>query len=294
MTRHFHIVDVFAEQRYSGNPLAVVINDDFPAVETMQRIAAEMNFSETTFVNRAPEKNGGFRVRVFTPTREIAFAGHPVLGTAWVIRHHVAPDTPAPLTLNLAVGPIPVTFEDSAEETETAWFQAPQTALGATCAPGPVAAALGIAPEDIDTGSPVQQVSAGVSALIVPLRNLDALRRCKLDLDAFAPLTMQGFPSLVYLFCQQTRQAQNDLSARFFFEANGVREDPATGNGAAFLGAYLLEHRVFCRPGLALRIEQGHEVNRPSLVLLRAETLAGNHVVNVGGRVIPVVTGTLL
>lgn len=294
MTRHFHIVDVFAERRYSGNPLAVVINDDFPAVETMQQIAAEMNFSETTFVNRAPEKNGGFRVRIFTPTREIAFAGHPILGTAWVIRQHVAPDTPAPLTLNLAVGPIPVTFEDSTGETETAWFQAPQTALGATCAREPVAAALGIAPEDIDAGSPIQQVTAGISALIVPLRSLDALRRCKLDLDVFAPLTMQGFPSLVYLFCHQTRKAQNDLSARFFFEANGVREDPATGNGAAFLGAYLLEHRVFSRPGLSLRIEQGHEVNRPSLVLLRAETLAGNHVVDVGGRVIPVVTGTLL
>jgi trans-2,3-dihydro-3-hydroxyanthranilate isomerase len=294
MMRHFHIVDVFAERRYSGNPLAVVTNADDLAAETMQQIAAEMNFSETTFVDSAPEKNGGFKVRIFTPAREIAFAGHPILGTAWVIRQHVAAGASMPLTLNLAVGSIPVTFERSAEEDETAWFQAPQAALGATCAREPVATALGISPEDIDTGSPIQQLTAGISAMIVPLRSLDALRRCKLDLDVFAPLLTQGFPPLVYLFCRQTRHAKSDLSARFFFEANGVREDPATGNGAAFLGAYLLEHRVLAAPRLSLRIEQGHEVGRPSQVLLRAETLAGNHTVNVGGRVIPVVKGELL
>ncbi len=294
MVRHFHIVDVFAEQPYAGNQLAVVTNADDIPDETMQRIAAEMNFSETTFVSSAPENDGGFKVRIFTPAREIAFAGHPILGTAWVIRQHVASDASTPLRLNLAVGPVPVTFERSADEGETTWFQAPQAMPGATCAREPVAAALGISPEDIDTSSPIRQMTAGISALIVPLRSLDALRRCKLDLDIFAPLAAQGFPPLVYLFCRQTRHSRNDLSARFFFEAHGVREDPATGNGAAFLGAYLLEHRVYPESRLSLRIEQGHEVNRPSQVLLRAETLAGRHTVSVGGRVIPVVRGELL
>jgi len=294
MTYSFHLVDVFAERPYAGNQLAVVTHADDLSDETMQQIAAEMNFSETTFVYSARQDDGGHRVRIFTPAREIAFAGHPILGTAWVIQRHLAPDASAPLQLNLAVGPIPVTFELAAGEDETVWFQAPRATPGATCAREPVAAALGISPEDIDSGSPIRQMTAGISALIVPLRSLDALRRCKLDLAAFAPLAAQGFSPLVYLFCPQTRQTQNDLSARFFFEANGVREDPATGNGAAFLGAYLLEHRVLAQSKLFLRIEQGHEVNRHSQVLLHAETLAGNHVVSVGGRVIPVIRGTLL
>ena len=84
--------------------------------------------------------------------------------------------------------------------------------------------------------------------MIVPLRSLEALRRSKLDLEAFAALAAAGFPPLVYVFCRQTHHAENDLCARFFFEAHGVREDPATGNGAAFLGAYLLEHRFFPEP----------------------------------------------
>lgn len=294
MTHPFHIVDVFAERPYSGNQLAVVTGADDLSSETMQQIAAEMNFSETTFVNAAPEGDGGHRVRIFTPAREIAFAGHPILGTAWVIRQHLARDTSGPLRLNLAVGQVPVTFEHSAEGVETVWFQAPPVTLGATCAREPVAAALGISPEDIETGSPIQQMTAGLSAMIVPLRSLDALRRCKLDLDVFAPLAAQGFPPLVYLFCRQTYRPQNDLCVRFFFEAHGVREDPATGNGAAFLGAYLLAHRVFPGSSLSLRIEQGREMNRPSLVMLRAQAVAGSREVSVGGQVIPIMKGELL
>jgi len=127
----------------------------------------------------------------------------------------------------------------------------------------------------------------------VPLRTLDALRRSKLDLEAFAALASEGFPPLVYLFCRQTHDSRNDLCARFFFEAHGVREDPATGNGAAFLGAYLLEHRFYPEPDVSVRIEQGYEVRRPSLVLLRARMVEGARKVSVGGYVIPAVRGEL-
>lgn len=99
---------------------------------------------------------------------------------------------------------------------------------------------------------------------------------------------------LVYLFCSETRHHENDLCARFFFEAHGVREDPATGNGAAFLGAYLLEHGFFPGSELSLRIEQGYEVRRPSLVLLRARMIGRTREVSVGGLVIPTVRGELL
>jgi trans-2,3-dihydro-3-hydroxyanthranilate isomerase len=293
MTHRFYIVDVFAERPYSGNQLAVVVGEGILPDETMQQIAAETNYSETTFVTPEPEPDGGYRVRIFTPAREIAFAGHPILGTAWVIRHHVLPGASGPVRLNLALGQVPVTFELSAEGKEVAWFLAPPVALGKTCAPERIAAALGVSPQDIDAGHPVQQFSAGTSAMIVPLRSLDALRRSRLDLDAYAALAAEGFPSLVYLFCRQTRDPRNDLSARFFFEAHGVREDPATGNGAAFLGAYLLEHRFFPESDISVRIEQGHEVRRPSLVMLRARAVAGSREVSVGGYVIPTVRGEL-
>lgn len=293
MTHRFYIVDVFAERPYSGNPLAVVVGGEALSDETMQQLAAETNYSETTFVAPEPEADGGYRVRIFTPAREIAFAGHPILGTAWVLRHHVLSGAPGPVRLNLAVGQVPVTFETSAE-AEAAWFLAPPVTLGPVCAREPIAAALGIAPEDIDAGFPVQQLSAGVTITFVPLRSLDALRRSRLDADAFAALRAQGFPPLLYLFCRETHQPRNDLCARFFFEAHGVREDPATGNGAALLGAYLLEHRFFPEPRVSVRIEQGYEIRRPSLVMLRARMADGSREVSVGGYVIPTVRGELV
>jgi trans-2,3-dihydro-3-hydroxyanthranilate isomerase len=187
-----------------------------------------------------------------------------------------------------------VAFEVSPDGQDVAWFVAPPITLGASCAAEPIAAALGISVQDIDARAPIQKLSAGTSAMIVPLRSLDALRRSRLDLQAYAPLAAKDFPPLLYLFCRETRDPRNHLSARFFFEAHGMREDPATGNGAAFLGAYLVEHRFLFEPGFSIRIEQGHEVRRPSLVLLRAGIVEGTRVVRVGGSVIPVVRGELL
>lgn len=294
MTHPFHIVDVFAEQPYSGNQLAVVMNADDLSDAAMQKIAAETNYSETTFVNASPEADGSYRVRIFTPAREIAFAGHPILGMAWVIRHHLAPAARGPVRLNLKVGQISVLFEGSSDDNEVLWFKAPKVTIGESCPRELMAVALGLTPEDILTDSPVQKFSAGISAMVVPLRGLDALRRSRLDLSRYEPLSKLGFPPLVYLFSRETRQPENDLCVRFFFEAHGVREDPATGNGAAFLGAYLLEHHLFGGKELSLRIEQGNEVQRPSLILLRAGSSRENSVISVGGRVIPVVRGELL
>jgi len=294
MSQRFYMVDVFAERRYVGNQLAVVVGDEPLSDETMQAIAAETNFSETTFVGCEAEADGGYRVRIYTPARELAFAGHPILGTAWVLRRYVAPRSEEPLRLNLAVGQVPVRFETPADGAEIAWFAAPAMTLGATVAADAIAAAFGLALDDIEAAAPVQVVSAGTAAIIAPLRTLDALKRAKPDLAAYPALAERGLPPLVYLFCRQTHGARNDLCARFFFEAHGVREDPATGNGAAFLGAYLLEHRLLAGADLDLRIEQGHEVRRPSLVMLRARTVDGSSEVQVGGRVVPTVEGRLL
>lgn len=284
----FYIVDVFAERTYAGNPLAVVLDAGRLGDDAMQQLALETNYSETTYVYGTPEADGGYRTRLFTPAREIAFAGHPILGTAWVIRKALCPDSQV-VKLNLKVGQIPVVFEQF-DGAEIVWFDAPAVTPGATCAPERMAAALGLADEDIDARWPIQVMAAGTAAVLVPLTSLDALRRSKLNLDAYAPLMAEGFPPLVYQFCTETRSPDNDLSARFFFEAHGVREDPATGNGAAFLANYLLRHGLFPETKRAWRIEQGHEVRRPSLVYIRAD----GGVVQVGGRVLASIEGNLV
>jgi len=294
MTDKLYLVDVFAQQSYAGNPLAVVVGEQYPPDETMQAIAAEMNFSETTFVLSRPEDSGAYRTRIFTPSREIEFTGHPILGTAWVIRNYLASTPTDQINLEIAIGKVTVTFESDKDDKEIAWFTAPFMTLGPKVAPEQVARALGLNVDDIDTVAPIQVISAGTSAMIVPLRSLDALQRSRLDLDVFAELAAQGFPPLVYIFCRQTDNINNDLRVRFFFESHGVREDPATGNGAAFLGAYLLEHKVFSEKELSLQIEQGHEVRRPSLIMLRARDTGEAREVKVGGYIIPTVQGELL
>jgi trans-2,3-dihydro-3-hydroxyanthranilate isomerase len=284
MPHPLHIVDVFAERPLAGNPLAVVVLDgDAPDPAWMRAVAAEMNLSETTFVQRTPV-DGGWRMRMFTPTHEVAFAGHPILGSAWVVREHLAATRPDSVRIDVPVGPIAVRFDPDG----CAWLRAPAIEPGRPCARAAMAAALGLSASDIDDDP--QQFHAGVSATLVALRNLDALARCRLDLAAFAPLARDGFAPLVYAFCAQARRPDNDFSARFFFESNGVREDPATGNAAAFLGRWLLQRRGV--DALARRIEQGDALGRPSLVRLRARTQAhATHEIDVGGLVFETVRG---
>jgi trans-2,3-dihydro-3-hydroxyanthranilate isomerase len=291
--RRFHVVDVFAERRFCGNPLAVVVDAEGLAADEMQAIARETNLSETTFV-APPGPDGAWPVRIFTPAQELPFAGHPTLGTAWVIRHHVAASRPERVTLALGVGAVPVAFEPAGDGgPEVAWLTAPPVELGAALEPERVAPCLGLEPEDIDPRAPVQEIAAGPRFVFVPLRGLAALRRSRLDAAAFAR-ALPGTPANVYLFCRETVERANDLHARLFFDAHGVREDPATGSAAACLGAYLLAHDAQGGAELALRVEQGHEVQRPSLLRLRARRTGGRSEIAVGGRVLPAARGELL
>ena len=287
------LVDVFAQSPLEGNPLAVVVCDKELDESRMQALAFEVNFSETTFVSSRPGADGAYRVRMFTPAREVDFAGHPILGTAWVLRRYVAkPDRSTPVRLALNRGVVPVTFEGHAGAL-TAWFQSPPIRLGARFPAAATAKALGLRAREIDDGFPVQVASAGTRALMVPLRSLESLQRARLDASQLAPLVAAGAPALAYLFCPAARTAGNQLTARFFFDANGVREDPATGNGAAFLGAYLMKHGMLGPGPLDLRIEQGIQVGRPSLVRMRAGTSDGRLAVSVGGQVLEVAKGAI-
>jgi len=186
-----------------------------------------------------------------------------------------------------------VTFEDDGDDREIVWFRSPEIVPGPVFPRERICHALQLSPSDIDPKTPIQQFTAGISALLVPVRTLDALRRCRLDLEAFAKLKAMGLQPLVYVFCTETYHPGNDFCARFFFEALGVREDPAAGNATAFLGAYLLEHRCISYLDRLVRIEQGYEIARPSLLMLRARRADGSADIRVGGWVVQSAIGHL-
>lgn len=296
MGHTFHFLDVFAEYRYSGNQLAVILDAHDLATEEMQAIALETNFSETTFVLSAEPRAGSFQVRIFTPTQELPFAGHPTLGTAWLIREEILQRSTDTVTLSLGIGEIPVVFEDasqgaSAGADTVGFLRAPEATMGAVVPRDEIAPAVGLDPEDIESRVPVQQVTAGLEFLLVPVRTAEALRRCRLRPEGIETLSRRGLPPLVYLFCSEPDSSQNDLASRFFFDANGIREDPATGSATGALGRYLMHNDYFPEKELSLRVEQGALAGRPSLLRLRTHPDEG---VFVGGRVFPIAKGELL
>jgi trans-2,3-dihydro-3-hydroxyanthranilate isomerase len=198
------------------------------------------------------------------------------------------------VTLGLGVGPVPVDFAPEGGR-EVAWLTAPPVTLGRTLPPERIAPALGLAAGDLAAELPAQHVSAGVEFLHVPLASREALERMRLAPAAYAPLEAEGFPSHVYAFAR-TAEGPADLRARMqLYERDdptrSVREDPATGSATACLGAYLLAHDS---GEVTLRIAQGVEMGRPSLLRLEARGGADAPVIRVGGCVVEVARGELL
>jgi trans-2,3-dihydro-3-hydroxyanthranilate isomerase len=287
VSQTFYIVDVFAEEKYAGNQLAVVRGGAGLSDETLRKIALEMNYSETTFLLAEEERDGGYDVRIFTPGGEIPFAGHPTLGTAFVIRQEVLADPVERVTLNLKAGNLPVTFG------EVLWMRQLPPTFGSTLDPAKTARFLGLEEGDLDDRYPVQQVSTGLPAIVVPLRSLDALRRCKVYWERYVELAGPG--KNLYVFCPEAHEnGPGDLSARMFANDIGVPEDPATGSAAGCLAGYLVEHRYFGGDSIDVRVEQGYEIRRPSLLYLRAEREGAETSVYVGGKVQMVARGELV
>ncbi len=288
------IVDVFAETKYAGNELAVVRRAESLAGAEMQKFAREMNFSETTFILTDEESGGGFDVRIFTPKSEVPFAGHPTLGTAFVIQQEILRQPVERVVLNLKVGSIPVTFTYRGEEPEVLWMRQIPPRFGETITPAQAAQVLGLKASDIDGRFPVQSVSTGLPFFIVPLQTREALRRSRVDLKKLYALVGRTEAKAFLLFCPETLSPENQLQVRVFADAYGVPEDPATGSANGCLAGYLARHGYFGGGPVDVRVEQGYEVGRPSLLLLKAGEEAGEVSVSVGGRVIPVARGELV
>jgi len=287
MNPTFTIVDVFAEEKYAGNQLAVVRGAADLPDGTLQEITREMNYSETTFILSEEESDGGYDVRIFTPGGEVPFAGHPTLGTAYVIQNEILSEPVERLVLNLKAGRIPVTFG------EVLWMRQLPPTFGRSLDPALLARVLGLEDGDLDDRHPVQEVSTGLPAIIVPLKSLDALKRCRVDRDLYRETAGAG--SNLYVFCPESHEdGPGDVSARMFADDLGVPEDPATGSAAGCLAGYLVEHSYFGSGPVEVRVEQGYKIQRPSLLYLQAEREGDEMNVSVGGKVQMVARGELV
>ncbi|HSV98679.1 MAG TPA: PhzF family phenazine biosynthesis protein [Sedimentisphaerales bacterium] len=290
----FYIVDVFAEQKYAGNQLAVFRNAEGLPSETMQKIAKEMGFSETTFILSDSPRDGGYNVRIFTLAAEVPFAGHPTLGTAYVIRREILGQSADRVNLNLKIGQIPVAFEPQPGGEKIPWMTPKEATFHETFDAKEVAPLLRIRPEDIDADFPIETVTTGLPFVFVPMRSLDAVRRAAAVRDRWLDWVKDRQAKMVMVFCRQAVEAGSHIHARMFADYYGIVEDPATGSANSCLAAYLVKHRCFGTDSIDVRVEQGYEIGRPSRIYLRAGLKNGRTEVNVGGKVVPVAGGELL
>jgi trans-2,3-dihydro-3-hydroxyanthranilate isomerase len=289
-------VDVFAEVKYGGNELAVVRNASSINDKEMQRIAREFNFSETTFILSDEEKSSGYDVRIFTPKEELPFAGHPTLGTAYVIQKYIVKKPVREIGVNLKIGQIPVTFTYAGEEPDLLWMKQIEPSFKEAVPSKSFFAEMLRIDEGFFDTFPIQEVSTGLPTLIVPLKDLNAVKKSQIDrAKYFDYINSYSGAKSILVFSRGTYSKEDDLNARVFVDYFGVPEDPATGSGNGSLAAYLVRNQYYGdRKIEGIRVEQGYEIGRPSLLYLTASEIGGKISVQVGGRVQSVLEGKLV
>lgn len=290
----FFILDVFAEEKYSGNQLAVVMVECDLSDPEMQQIAREFNYSETTFILAQTMVNGGFAVRIFTPEKEIPFAGHPTLGTAFVIQREIIKEQVTSVFLNVKIGQIPVTLDYKGEAIQRLTMKQIEPEFGKIFEIDEISGVLQVENSDIDNSFPIEEVSTGLPFIIVPLKTLDAVKKAKIHKDAYCSLIKDEEAKALFLFCPETYNKENHLNARMFADYYGIPEDPATGSANGCLAGYLVKHRYFGKDRINIRVEQGYEIGRPSLIFLDAKRNGEAIDVHVGGKVIEIARGILV
>jgi trans-2,3-dihydro-3-hydroxyanthranilate isomerase len=286
----YHLVDVFTDRAFGGNPLAVCTNGRGIAPELMQAIAKELNLSETTFVLPPEDPENNYRVRIFTPASELPIAGHPTVGTSFILaREHMIELGSEETTIKLEeiVGTIPVQINFKDGQPDWIWMQQPLPKFGPrfedTMA---IAEMLSIAPDAIETSWPIEVVSCGVPFLYVPLKDLAAIRATRLRLDVWERILRPSGVSEVFVFTKETELEGSSVHSRMFAPGLGITEDPATGAASGPLGCYLVRHEVFPKTQKAeFTSEQGIEMGRPSIIKIIIEQEAGEiSRVRIGGQ----------
>ena len=293
MKNHLALVqiDVFTTTPLEGNALAVVLDGRGLSDEQMQSLARETNLSETTFIlprEAAIEREHGVRVRIFTVAEELPFAGHPTLGTAFVLRGSTGI---ADLKLDLNVGSVPVRFEDAPGQPAFGEMTQVDPKFLGPHDRSAVANATGLPIEAFDDSLPIETVSTGVPFTMTPIRSLATLQNLHIDPKQTREYLARTGGRFFYFVCRETADPGARLHARMLFYGG---EDPATGSAAGCAAAWMVAHGV-AQPDERVLIEQGIEMKRPSRILVRASK-TDNHVVNVrvGGNAIEVMRGEIV
>ncbi|WP_089657387.1 PhzF family phenazine biosynthesis isomerase [Franzmannia pantelleriensis] len=287
MQHEYHLLDVFTDRAFSGNPLAVFPQAEGMTSDTMQAIANELNLSETVFVAEAIAP-GRYPIRIFTPARELPFAGHPTVGTAHLLAELGIAKRDSPLTLEARVGPLVVRYEDDLAGFTTA---APIEIQASTLDPPAAAQLLGLDASEV-VGEPVL-ASCGLPYHLIELDSLDALKRAQPSAHVWSEWVSPSGYDQIYLYAMGSLHHGNSvIRARMFSSKGGGREDPATGSAASALAGHLA---VSSGTTGAYRweIHQGVEMGRPSQIFASADVVGSDWVIRIAGKAVIVGTGML-
>ncbi|HET8642145.1 MAG TPA: PhzF family phenazine biosynthesis protein [Pseudonocardiaceae bacterium] len=283
-TLRYDVVDVFTDRPFAGNPLAVVHDAGALSTGQLQAIAREFNLSETAFPLPPSAAGADYHVRIFTPAAELAFAGHPSVGTAWVLARDKAIGY-GEVVQECGAGLLPLVVD-----AEGARLTGGTPVVRGDLDPGPLLAAVGLEPDDLDGAAPAGMAAAGADFAFLAVHDT-AVSRARPDQAAIGSLDVrQGF--VLFSFDRQRRRAH----VRMFTPALGVPEDPATGSAAVALGVFLVWRGLLTGDGeSAFVIHQGAEIGRPSTLDCTAVAAAGAAVrTTVRGGVVPVASGEIV
>ena len=290
----FMQVDAFTTTPLGGNPCAIIFDADDLSDETRLAIAREMNLSETSFVVRSNVAD--FGARYFTPAEEIPLAGHPTIATVFALveagRLKLTGDLTT-ISLELRVGPIRVDIESQHGVVKNIVMSQKKPRFLRTYAPEEVLPVFGLTAGDALPNAPLQTVSTGTPQLMIPVRDLDVLRRSSLDIPRYVQLRARGDFFSTHLFCLQGATGQGDTFARHFVTPPDLLEDPFTGSATGGMGAYLWHHGLIRQPTFIA--EQGHWMHRPgqaSVEVVGPRDDIEN--VKVGGSAVAVLRGELV
>jgi trans-2,3-dihydro-3-hydroxyanthranilate isomerase len=276
MNISFYIVDVFAEKKYAGNQLAVFTGADKLSAEEMQKIAREINFAESTFITKLEPENGAAEIKIFTPEHEMKFAGHPIIGTSWVLMNKIFENQPQQIRLSVPIGEIPVH-----QSGDLVWLQAAQPTFLDTFLTEDFLSFSNLSRADFDDKFPVQEVSTGSAFVIVALQNKKALEDLILDkakTNEWLQAHCKTNHRALYFYCLEETAL---LSRMLYIEDNQLKEDAATGSASTCLQAFLLKYQS---PQIQIINHQGDFINRSSQIYFDGK-LAENHFdIKIGGK----------
>lgn len=276
MSLPFYIVDVFTDKKYTGNQLAVFLEAENLSSEEMQTIAREINFAESTFITKLDLQNNSAEVKIFTPAQEMKFAGHPIIGTSWVLVNEIFQNNPLSITLQVPVGDIAIHQSEG-----LIWLQAAQPEFWEVFSKDDFSLFSNLKKSDFEDQFPIQEVTTGSAFVMVPLQNKEALAGLVLDkdkMDAWLKKHCKTNHRALYFYCLEDSKL---MTRMFCVEHNQLVEDAATGSASTCLQAFLLQYHA---SEIKMINHQGDFMGRPSQIYFNGKRSDSEFKIQIGGK----------